>query len=166
MRKIAIAGLVACALCTAPAGAQRLPSIGGVVRDVVKAADAASAAEAPAATPAGGELANTWRSSTRSRFHHVLQAAPGRHRLTIHATTTASGGETVAIYPQTAGGERGRVRIGFVIATTRGNSREMFVTIPQPAEGEQLGKLPIIVDVENAGGREHSGNYSLTLAPA
>ena len=165
MRKIAIAGLVVCALCTGPANAQRLPSLGGLVRDMVEAADAASA-ETTASPAAAGELSNSWRSSTRSRFHHLLEAAPGRHRLTIQATTTASGGETVAIYPQTAGGERGGVRIGFVIATTRGNSREMYVTIPQPAQGEQLGRLPIIVDVENAGGREHSGNYSLTLAPA
>jgi hypothetical protein len=166
MRKIAIAGLVACALCTAPAAAQRLPSIGGIVRDVIDEAADSATSEAIAGAAVEGELANTWRSSTRSRFHHVLEAAPGRHRLTIQATTTSPGGETVAVYPQTAGGERGGVRIGFVIATRAGSSEEMFVTIPQPPEGEATASLPIIVDVENASGREYSGNYSLTLAPA
>jgi hypothetical protein len=166
MRKIAIAGLVACALCTAPAAAQRLPSIGGIVRDAIDEAADSATSEATAGAAVEGELANTWRSSTRSRFHHVLQAAPGRHRLTIQATTTSPGGETVAVYPQTAGGERGGVRIGFVVATRAGSSEEMFVTIPQPPEGETTASLPIIVDVENASGREYSGNYSLTLAPA
>lgn len=166
MRKIAIAGLVACALCTGPASAQRLPSIAGIVRDVVEGAADAAASETSAGTGVEGDLANTWRSSTRSRFHHVLKAAPGRHRLTIQATTTSPGGETVAVYPQTGGGERGGVRIGFVVATRAGNAEEMFVTIPQPGEGETLGSLPIVVDVENASGREYSGRYSLALAPA
>lgn len=115
---------------------------------------------------AAGEMGNSWRSSTRSRFHHVLEAAPGRYRLTITASTSSPGGETVAVYPQTAAGERGSPRIGFVIATRAGNSEEMFVTIPAPAEGEALGRLPTIVDVENAAGREYSGEYSLALSPA
>ena len=168
MRKFTMVGIAACLLCTAaaPAAAQRLPSLGGIVRQAAEAVDDAARETPTGAVAAAGEMSNSWRSSTRSRFHHVLEAAPGRHRLTIDATTTSPGGETVAVYPQTAGGERGGVRIGFVIATTRGNTREMYVTIPQPAEGETTGRLPIIVDVENASGREYSGNYSLTLAPA
>lgn len=112
------------------------------------------------------EMGNSWRSSTRSRFHHVLEADPGRYRLTIEASTSSPGGETVAVYPQTADGERGSPRIGFVIATRSGNSEELFVTIPQLADGASSGRLPIIVDVENASGREYSGNYTLRLTPA
>lgn len=114
---------------------------------------------------ASGELSNRWQSATRSRFHHVLEGNPGPYRLTIRASTTSPGGETVAVYPQTAGGERGSSRIGFVIATTVGNAEEMFVTIPLPPKGETQGRLPIIVDVENASGREYTGDYSLELAP-
>ena len=32
-------------------------------------------------------------------------------------------------------------------------------------DGEATGRLPIVVDVENASGREYSGSYSLALAP-
>lgn len=165
MKKIALIGLASCALCTTPVGAQRLPSIVGAVREVAEALDTATA-EAAADDIVPGELSNTWHSSGRSRFRHELQATPGRYRLTIRATTTSPGGETVALYPQTADDERGRVRLGFVIATRAGNSQEMFVTIQSPADGEALGSLPVIVDVENASGREYSGRYSLTLAPA
>ena len=164
MRKIAIAGLVVCALCTGPANAQRLPSLGGLVRDVVDAADAASA-ETTASPAAAGELSNSWRSSTRSRFHHTIEAAPGRVRLRIEARTTAGGGETVAVYPSDHG-DRGGVRIMFVIATTRGHTANGYATVPRPASGEQLGQLPIVVDVENAGGRRHQGDYCITVHPA
>ena len=130
------------------------------------AVPAAPSLAQPLPGAAAGDMSNTWRSSERSRFHHVLEAEPGRHRLTITASTSSPGGETVAVYPQTAGGERGSPRIGFVIATRAGNSEELFVTIPAPAEGETLGRLPIVVDVENASGREYSGEYTLTLSPA
>ena len=110
-------------------------------------------------------LCNSWDSSTRSRFHHTIEAPPGRVRLRIEARTTASGGETVAIYPS-AHGDRGRVRIMFVIATTRGHTATGYATVPRPAAGEQTGRLPIVVDVENAGGRRHQGNYCITVHPA
>jgi len=119
----------------------------------------------PTLSGEAGALSSRWQSATRSRFHHVLEGTPGPYRLTIRATTTSPGGETVAVYPQTAGGERGSPRIGFVIATTVGNAQEMFVTIPRPPEGEMQGRLPIIVDVENASGNEYSGDYSLELQP-
>jgi hypothetical protein len=110
-------------------------------------------------------LCNSWDSSTRSRFHHTIEAAPGRVRLRIEARTTASGGETVAVYPSDHG-DRGRVRIMFVIATTRGHTASGYATVPRPASGEQLGRLPIVVDVENAGGRRHQGDYCITVHPA
>ena len=114
--------------------------------------------------PSGG-LCSSWDSSTRSRFHHTIEAAPGRVRLRIEARTTAGGGETVAVYPSDHG-DRGRVRIMFVIATTRGHTANGYATVPRPAPGEQLGRLPIVVDVENAGGRRHQGDYCITVHPA
>ena len=109
-------------------------------------------------------LCNSWDSSTRSRFHHTIEAAPGRVRLRIEARTTAGGGETVAVYPSDHG-DRGGVRIMFVIATTRGHTANGYATVPRPASGEQLGQLPIVVDVENAGGRRHQGDYCITVHP-
>lgn len=116
-------------------------------------------------TPGAGDLCARWDSSTRSRFHHTVEAPPGRVRLRIEARTTASGGETVAVYPSDHG-DRGRVRIMFVIATTRGHTANGYATIPRPAQGEQLGRLPIVVDVENASGRQHQGDYCITVHPA
>lgn len=115
--------------------------------------------------PSSGGLCNSWDSATRSRFHHTIQATPGRVRLRIEARTTASGGETVAVYPSDHG-DRGRVRILFVIATTRGHAASGYATVPRPAPGEQMGRLPIVVDVENAGGRRHQGDYCITVHPA
>ncbi len=146
---------------------------GGIIDDITDELEEAvtgSASEAPTnpileGSAASGEHSRHWQSATRSRFYHVLEGAPGPYRLTIRATTTAPGGETVAVYPQTTGGERGSPRIGFVIATTVGNAEEIFVTIPRPPEGETQGRLPIIVDVENASGREYAGDYSLELEP-
>ena len=160
--RVSIALVSAFALGSSAVAAQGLGDLVGAVRD---AADQGSA-DAVSGAGLSGELSNSWRSSSRSRFHHVLEGAPGRYRLTIRATTSSPGGETVAVYPQTSAGERGSPRIGFVIATTQGNAEEMFVTIPQPPEGQTQGSLPIVVDVENASGREYSGNYSLELQPA
>lgn len=121
--------------------------------------------QTPYATDSSGGLCNSWDSSTRSRFHHTIEAAPGRVRLRIEARTTASGGETVAVYPSDHG-DRGRVRIMFVIATMRGHTASGYATIPQAARGEPLGRLPIVVDVENASGRQHQGDYCITVHPA
>lgn len=166
-------------ILTAAAAAVALPApvaaqdFGGIIDDITDGLEDAvrgSTSEAlppsgPEGSVAAGEHSRHWQSATRSRFYHVLEGTPGPYRLTIHATTTSPGGETVAVYPQTAGGERGSPRIGFVIATTVGNAEEMLITIPRPPEGETQGRLPIIVDVENASGREYSGDYSLELEP-
>lgn len=115
---------------------------------------------------ARGEYCNSWNSATRSRFRHVITAPPGRARLTISASSDASGGETVAVYPE-VNGERGRVRVMFVIAHARGDREASgVVNIPAPPRRERLGQFPIVVDVENAGGRRHAGQYCITVTPA
>jgi hypothetical protein len=110
-------------------------------------------------------MSNRWDSDQPTTFRHTLEGAPGRKTLRIDATTSAGGGETVAVYPAGPGGERGKVRILFVIATTQGNTRTGTVTLPEPRRGEAVGRLPIVVVVENASGRRNSGEYTLTLAP-
>ena len=87
------------------------------------------------------------------------------YRLDGDATGDAGGGVTVAVYPRAADGGRGKVRILFVIATTQGNSRTGSVTLPEPAAGEAVSRLPVVVVVENASGRRNSGEYTLTLSP-
>jgi hypothetical protein len=111
-----------------------------------------------------GDFCERWDSSTRTRFHHIITAPPGRARLHINARTSSPGGETVAIYPSNYG-ERGNVRIMFVIATTRGHAAVGHTNIPQPAPGENLGQLPIVVDVENNSGRRQWGEYCITVHP-
>lgn len=114
---------------------------------------------------ANGEYCNSWNSATRSRFRHVITAPPGRARLTISASSDASGGETVAVYPE-VNGERGRARVMFVIAHARGERvASGVVTIPRGVRRDSLGQFPIVVDVENAGGRRHAGRYCITAAP-
>jgi hypothetical protein len=116
-------------------------------------------AEAPAADL--GPYANSWDSDQFSRFRHTLNAAaPGANSLTLTAQTNAGGGETVAVYPIGPDGERRTVRLIFVIADIDGTTGTETVDIP--AEG-----LPVEVVVENAGGRRHAGNYTLSVgAPA
>jgi hypothetical protein len=46
----------------------------------------------------------------------------------------------------------------FVIATTRGGSATGVLEFPANGEG-----VPVVVVVENAGGRRHAGAYSLTV---
>ncbi|MGQ0533904.1 MAG: hypothetical protein ACT4OF_14625 [Caulobacteraceae bacterium] len=120
----------------------------------------APASEAPSAPSANlGPYTNTWDSAEFSRFRHTLRAAtPGAHMITLQALTDSPGGETVAVYPVGADGERRTVRIAFVVADTGGSSAEESVEIP--AEG-----LPVEVVVENAGGRRHAGGYTITVAP-
>jgi len=135
---------------------------------LLAAACSPPAAEAPAPapleTPAAptadlGPYTNSWDASEFSRFRHTLNAAtPGAHTLTLQATTDSSGGETVAIYPVGADGARETVRIVFVIADVDGTSEAANVDIP-------AGGLPVEVVVENAGGRRHAGNYTITIAP-
>ncbi|MCA8885254.1 MAG: hypothetical protein KDA35_01455 [Hyphomonadaceae bacterium] len=133
------------------------------------------AAETPAAEPPAGETpaaemptpaadlgpyTNSWDSAEFSHFRHTLSAAtPGAYDLTITATTSSPGGETVAVDPVGPEGVPATARIMFVIATTRGGSETERVTIP--AEG-----LPVEVVVENAAGRAFAGSYTLALAPA
>lgn len=110
-----------------------------------------------------GVHANAWSGTGFSTFHHVLEAAPGRRTLTLQAQTDASGGETVAVYPEPSPGVRGKVRLMFVIASTRGNTRTATVNFPAARRGETLSRLPVMVVVENASGRRHAGNYTLRV---
>ena len=118
---------------------------------------------APTAEPAApaadiGPYTNTWDSDQFSRFRHTLNSAtPGSNSLTLTAQTNAGGGETVAVYPIGPDGERRTVRLIFVVADIDGTTGTETVDIP--AEG-----LPVEVVVENAGGRRHAGNYTLTVA--
>ena len=134
-----------------------------MLRALAAAAGFAAIAAAAAAQPQ--MLGNHWDSDKASTFTHVLQGSPGRRVLRIDATTTASGGETVAVYPMAADGGRGRARILCVIATVQGNSRTGAVTLPAAPPGETVARLPVVVVVENASGRRNAGDYTLTLAP-
>lgn len=147
MRAILIAlCLAAAAACTppatqAPASAQDVP---------------APAPEAPAVDL--GPYTNSWDSAEFSRFRHTLHAAEaGDYQVTLAASTTSPGGETVAIYPIGPDGAPTTARVMFVIATVRGGSETRAVTIP--AAG-----LPVEVVVENASGRRFSGTYTITVA--
>ena len=114
-------------------------------------------AEAPAEL---GPYANTWDAAEFSRFRHTLRSAtPGANTLTLSAQTNSSGGETVAVYPVGPDGERRTVRLIFVVADGDGTTASETVDIP--AEG-----LPVEVVVENAGGRRHAGNYTLSIGAA
>jgi hypothetical protein len=121
----------------------------------------APAAEAPAPAVDMGPYTNSWDAAEFSRFRHELHAAtPGAHQLTLQATTDSSGGETVAVYPVGADGQRITQRIVFVIADTDGNGQNAELDFPADGSG-----VPVEVVIENAGGRRHAGNYTLTIAP-
>ena len=108
-------------------------------------------------------LANRWQSAGFSTFRHVIEGPPGRVKLVLDACTSASGGETVAVYPTDRQGVRKSPRIMFVIATLRGNARSGSLVLPQPPRGQKVSKVPVIVVVENASGRPHNGSYRLTV---
>lgn len=108
-------------------------------------------------------LANRWQSAGFSTFRHVIEGPPGRVNLVLDACTSASGGETVAVYPVDRQGVRKTPRIMFVIATLRGNARSGSLVLPKPPPGQKVSKLPVMVVVENASGRPHSGAYRLTV---
>jgi len=115
----------------------------------------AAAPEAPAADL--GPYTNAWDSAEFSRFQHTLNAAePGTRTLRLRAQTDAPGGETVAVYPLRPDGSRGSPRIVFVVADTDGEEAQATWEIPVDGLGVQ-------VAVENAGGRRHSGTYTLTV---
>ena len=107
---------------------------------------------------------NSWASAGQTRFHHLVEGPPGPVRLTLETCSSASGGETVAIYPATAAGERvpRRPRVMFSIAVRRGNIRYATATIP-PGRAKAPGVLSLVVVVENASGRFHQGAYRLTV---
>ena len=146
MQRIWVAlALAAAAACTPPA-TTTAPTETPAAETVAPAADL-------------GPYTNTWDAAEFSRFRHTLRAAePGARTLTLQAQSDSSGGETVAVYPVGADGERRTVRIAFVVADADGSSREESVDIP--AEG-----LPVEVVIENAGGRRHAGAYTLTISP-
>ena len=104
-------------------------------------------------------LTNGWGSAGQTTFSHVIEGTPGRVKLTLETCSSASGGETVAIYPATASGQRmpRRPRVIFSIAVPRGNARTATMTIPASR------KAHIAVVIENASGRHHQGAYRLTI---
>jgi len=122
--------------------------------------------ETPPPTPAAetispaadlGPYSNSWDSDQFSRFRHTLRAAtPGPNSLTLTAQTDSGGGETVAVYPIGSDGQRRTVRLIFVVADRDGTTQTETIDIPG-------GGLPVEVVVENAGGRRHAGNYTLTV---
>jgi len=121
---------------------------------------ATPAAEAPAPEANLGPYENDWDSAEFSRFDHTLHAAaPGDYVLTLSATTSSPGGETVAVYPISESGEPETARIMFVIASTRGETETRSIAIPEAG-------LPVQVVVENASGRPFAGHYSLSVTPA
>jgi hypothetical protein len=108
-----------------------------------------------------GPYTNNWDSNEFSRFTHTLHAgAPGVHAITLSAQTNSPGGETVAVYPLRPDGERGAPRIMFVIADHDGQDGTAQLEFPATGAG-----VPVMVVVENAGGRRHAGSYTLTVAP-
>jgi hypothetical protein len=147
MRMLLVALMLALAACSPPAETKT---------------EAPPVAEAPTLPAADlGPYTRTWESDQFSRFRHTLHAPiPGANSLTLSSQTDASGGETVAVYPIGADGQRSSVRLIFVIADVDGTTGTETVEIP--AEG-----LPVEVVIENAGGRRHAGSYTLTVgAPA
>jgi len=108
-------------------------------------------------------FSNRWSASGFTSYKHVLVGPPGRRTLSLYGCSSAGGGETVAVYLTGADGERKTGWRHFVIATRNGNSRAGTVTLPQPAQGQALSRLPIVVVVENASGRPHVGEYRLKL---
>ncbi|MEZ5959243.1 MAG: hypothetical protein R3C30_02295 [Hyphomonadaceae bacterium] len=146
MRMLIVASAFVLAACTPPA---ETPA-------AEPPATETPAAEMPAAADMG-PYTNSWDSAEFSRFRHTLNAtAPGTYDLTIAATTSSPGGETVAVYPVGPEGVPSTARVMFVIATTRGGTETERVTIP--AEG-----LPVEVVVENAAGRAFAGSYTRPL---
>lgn len=139
----------AAALCggspTAPT-----PSFGGTTRATLDAAPVT--------------LSNRWASAGKTTFSHVIEGRPGRIHLTLETCSSASGGETVAIYPATAAGQRmpKKPRVMFSIAVPRGNTRHATATIPAARSGN--GSLHVAVVIENASGRPHQGAYRLTVS--
>jgi hypothetical protein len=118
------------------------------------------AAEAPAPAVDLGPYTGSWDAAEFSRFRHTLNAAtPGPNTLTLQASTDAPGGETVAVYPVGPDGERRTVRLLYVVADRDGT--EDTAEIDVPAEG-----LPVEVVIENAGGRQHAGTYTLSVGAA
>ena len=108
---------------------------------------------------------NSWDSDRFTEFRHVISGPPGRVGLQLDARTSSGGGETVAVYPVTAAGTRGKARIMFVIATTRGNSRAGSLTLGPPRRGETTSSAEVMVIVENNSGRRQNGEYTLPATP-
>ena len=106
---------------------------------------------------------NRWSSTGFTTYKHVLVGPPGRRTLSLYGCSSAGGGETVAVYLMGPDGQRKTGWKHFVIATRNGNSRAGTVTLPPPAQGQALGRLPVVVVVENASGKPHVGEYRLTL---
>lgn len=148
----------------APAGGDASEGIIGEKRGAEGIIGEKRGAEEYGVTQQGPQvLANRWQSDRFTSFRHLIEGPPGRVNLVLDACTSASGGETVAVYPVDGRGVRKTPRIMFVIATLRGNARSGSLVLPKPPRGQKLSKVPVMVVVENASGRPHTGAYRLTV---
>jgi len=111
----------------------------------------------------GREIGERWNGVGFTTFKHTIVGRPGKHALALYGCSSASGGETVAVYLAGADGERKTGWRHFVIATRNGNSRTGAVTLPKPATGQTLGRLPVVIIVENASGKSSVGELRLKL---
>jgi hypothetical protein len=111
----------------------------------------------------GRVIGERWSGTGFTTFKRVLVGRPGKHGLGLYGCSSASGGETVAVYLAGADGERKTGWRHFVIATRNGNSRTGTVTLPKAAAGQTLSRLPVVIVVENASGKPNVGELRLKL---
>ena len=163
MKGHAFAWAGAALLASGPAGGQAVAPAAALCSTVAPSAGGTTSGNV-AAGPV--TFVNGWASAGKTTFSHVIAGPPGPVRLTLETCSSATGGETVAIYPATASGERmpRRPRVMFSIAVPRGNVRTATMTIPAARRGERHGAAHVAVVVENAGGKLHRGAYRLTVS--
>ncbi len=111
----------------------------------------------------GRVIGERWSGTGFTTFKHVLVGRPGKRGLSLYGCSSASGGETVAVYLAGPDGERKTGWRHFVIATRNGNSRAGTITLPKAAPGQTLSRLPVVIVVENASGKPHVGELRLKL---
>ena len=111
----------------------------------------------------GRVIGERWNAAGFTTFKQVIVGRPGKRNLSLYGCSSASGGETVAVYLAGPDGERKTGWRHFVIATRNGNSRTGTVTLPKAAPGQTLTRLPVVIVVENASGKPSVGELRLKL---